>query len=292
MWLRLLVILGCVQVAASLLLSSVLAQAPAAATRDDASDSEPQGEASSESDEKLPPPLQRYKGRKIAPVMGYQGAAWLMRSERVQEENPQKLLESLSIKPGQTICDLGCGSGYYTLELARRVGSEGKVLAVDIQPEMLRLLELNAHQSGLKNIELVLNSPVDPKLPANSVDLILLVDVYHEFSYPEHMLQAMRKSLKPDGRIVLVEFRGEDPTVPIKPLHKMTKQQVHRELEPNGYKLVEEFDELPWQHVMFFGKASEAETAAAITAQEEEDAAAQQRRDELRKARDARAAEK
>lgn len=243
-------------------------------------------------EEKLPPPQQRYKGRKIAPVMGYQGAPWLMRSERVQEENPQKLLDALGIKPGQTVCDLGCGSGYYTLELARRVGPQGKVLAVDIQPEMLSLLDQGAKQSGLKNIELILNTPIDPKLPDEAVDLILLVDVYHEFSYPEQMLQAMRKSLKPDGRIVLVEFRGEDPTVPIKPLHKMTKQQIRKELEPNGYKLVEEFDELPWQHVMFFGKASDEETAAAIAAEAEAEAAAEKRREELRRARDARAAGK
>ena len=217
--------------------------------------------------------------------MTYEGADWLTRSTRIQEENPQKLMDALAIKPGQTICDLGCGNGYYTLELARLVGPTGKVFAVDIQPEMLRLLESRAGQNNLKNIQLVLNTPTDPKLPANSVDLILVVDVYHELSYPEHMLKALRKSLKPDGRIVLVEFRGEDPTVPIKPLHKMTKKQVRKELEPNGFKLVEEFDELPWQHVMFFGRASKDETAAAIKAEEDEQAEIQRKREERAKAK-------
>lgn len=254
---------------------------PAATIEPQSGDDRPTTEPA---DEKLPPPLARFKGRKIAPVMTYQGADWLTRSERVQEENPQKLLDALSLKPGQTVCDLGCGNGYYTLPLAHSVGPTGKVLAVDIQPEMLRLLEHRAAQSGLKNIQLILNTPIDPKLPDESVDLILLVDVYHEFSYPEQMLRAMRKSLKPDGRIVLVEYRGEDPTVPIKPLHKMTKKQVHKELEPNGYKLVESFDELPWQHVLFFGKASEAETAAAIRGEADEQAEIERKRAE-RKAR-------
>jgi len=257
--------------------SSVRAQDSETTTEEDSTSDH---EADAAKDEKLPPPLKRYKGRKIAPVMTYEGADWLTRSTRIQEENPQKLIDALSIKPGQTICDLGCGNGYYTLELARLVGPTGKVLAVDIQPEMLRLLENRAGLNNLKNIQLILNTPIDPKLPANSVDLILVVDVYHELSYPEHMLKALRKSLKPDGRIVLVEFRGEDPTVPIKPLHKMTKKQVRKELEPNGYKLVEEFDELPWQHVMFFGKASKEETAAAIRSEEEEQAEIQRKRDE------------
>ena len=248
-------------------------------------DSESNGGEVSADSEKLPPPLKKYKGRKIAPVMTYEGADWLTRSTRIQEENPQKLMDALGIKPGQTICDLGCGNGYYTLELARLVGPTGKVFAVDIQPEMLRLLESRAGQNNLKNIQLILNTPIDPKLPADSVDLILVVDVYHELSYPEHMLKALRKGLKPDGRIVLVEFRGEDPTVPIKPLHKMTKKQVRKELEPNGFKLVEEFDELPWQHVMFFGKASKEETAAAIKAEEDEQAEIKRKREERAKAK-------
>ena len=132
------------------------------------------------------------------------------------------------------------------------VGKTGRVLAVDIQPEMLRLLEARANEQALKNVELIQGSVIDPKLPEGELDLIMLVDVYHEFSYPEQMLRAMRQALKPDGRLVLVEFRLEDPSVPIKLEHKMSKEQVKKELLPNGYKLAEEFDKLPWQHVMFF----------------------------------------
>lgn len=206
------------------------------------------------SPQRLPKPLKRYKGRVIAPTMTFHGAPWLTRAERAQEEDTPKLLEALAVRPGQTVCDMGCGNGYYTIELARRVGPQGRVLAVDIQPEMLHLLSERAKAEGLKNIELIENTPIDPKLPANSCDLILLVDVYHEFAYPVHMLQAMRQALKPDGRIALVEFRAEDPTVPIKPLHKMSKRQILKEYPPNGFRLAGEFDELPWQHLMFFGR--------------------------------------
>jgi ubiquinone/menaquinone biosynthesis C-methylase UbiE len=208
-------------------------------------------------DDELPPALTHYKGRQIAQTMHYLGATWLTRDERRQEERPDLLLPALKVKPGQTVCDMGCGNGYYTLELARLVGEKGKVLAVDIQPEMLSLLAQRSKQAGLTNIEPVLGTLVDPKLPAGKVDLILCVDVYHEFSHPEHMLRAMRKALAPGGRLVLVEFRLEDPDVPIKLLHKMSKEQILKELPPNGYKLVEQFDELPWQHVMFFGRADE-----------------------------------
>jgi ubiquinone/menaquinone biosynthesis C-methylase UbiE len=202
--------------------------------------------------EKLPPPLTHYKGREIAQTMHYLGASWLTRDERQREERTDLLLKCLKVKPGQTVCDMGCGNGYYTLELARMVGEKGKVLAVDIQPEMLSLLNQRAKQAGLANVQPVLGTLIDPKLPEGKVDLILCVDVYHEFSHPEHMLQAMRKALAPGGRLVLVEFRLEDPDVPIKLLHKMSKEQILKELPPNGYKLVEQYDELPWQHVMFF----------------------------------------
>jgi ubiquinone/menaquinone biosynthesis C-methylase UbiE len=202
--------------------------------------------------EELPPPLTHYKGRQIAQTMHYLGASWLTREERQREEGTNLLLKSLKIKPGQTVCDMGCGNGFYTLEMARMVGGKGKVLAVDIQPEMLSLLSQRAKQVGLANVEPVLGTLVDPKLPTGKVDLILCVDVYHEFSHPEHMLQAMHKALAPGGRVVLVEFRLEDPDVPIKLLHKMSKEQILKELPPNGYKLVEQYDELPWQHAMFF----------------------------------------
>ncbi len=206
--------------------------------------------------EEIPPPLTKYKGRQIAQTMHYLGAPWLIRETRESEEHCRELLKALKVSEGQVICDMGCGNGFYSLRLARQVGPSGKILAVDIQPEMLRLLEARAEEAGIDNVETLLGTPVDPELPAGEVDLILLVDVYHEFSHPEHMLQAMHQALKPKGRIVLVEFRGEDPAVPIKPLHKMTKEQILREVPPMGFTLDEEYDKLPWQHVMFFRKSS------------------------------------
>jgi ubiquinone/menaquinone biosynthesis C-methylase UbiE len=203
-------------------------------------------------DPAIPRAKKGYKGREIAVTMHYLGAPWLMRDERQREEDCATLLKALNVKPGQVVCDMGCGNGFYTLQLARLVGEEGRVLAVDIQPEMLHMLDERAKAEMIDNIELINGTPVDPKLPAGKVDLILLVDVYHEFSHPEAMLQAMRKSLKPDGRIALVEFRLEDPNVPIKLLHKMSKKQILKEIPPNGFHLVEQFDKLPWQHLMFF----------------------------------------
>lgn len=200
----------------------------------------------------LPPPLEIFFGRRIAPTMPFTGAAWLIRDEREQEEHCQELLQNLQIKRGMTVCDMGCGNGLYTVKLAELVGPDGHVLAVDIQPEMLRMLQGHADRHLLKRTELILGEPHDPHLPENSLDLILCVDVYHEFSHPEHMLLAMRKALKPDGKLVLVEFREEDPTVPIKPLHKMSKPQVLKELQPYRLVLDHEYDQLPWQHMMFF----------------------------------------
>ena len=204
--------------------------------------------------QRIPPPLTAYKGRRIAPTMSYLGAEWLVRETREREEACTKLLKILDLEPGLTVCDMGCGNGFYSLKLAKAVGKDGKVLAVDIQPEMLSLLEKRAKAERVANIEPILGSLIDPHLPDESCDLILLVDVYHEFSHPEHMLKAMRKALKPNGQIVLVEFRLEDPRVPIKLLHKMSKKQIMKELPPNGYKLVRQYDELPWQHVMFFAR--------------------------------------
>ncbi|HET6883859.1 MAG TPA: class I SAM-dependent methyltransferase [Pirellulales bacterium] len=203
-------------------------------------------------DATVPPPLTEYKGRAIAPTMTYHGADWLTRAEREREEHCRTMIKALNLKAGDTVCDMGCGNGFYTLKLAKLVGKSGRVLAVDIQPEMLHLLELRKKNAGLTNIEPIQSSVVDPKLPAGQVDLILCVDVYHEFSHPEQMLAAMRKALKPHGRLVLTEFRLEDPSVPIKLEHKMSKEQIMKELPPNGFKLVEEFDKLPWQHLMFF----------------------------------------
>ena len=203
-------------------------------------------------EEPIPPALKGYKGREIAVTMHFLGAPWLTRDSREREEECSTLLEALHVKPGMTVCDLGCGNGFYTLELAKLVGEKGAIYAVDIQQEMLHLLDERAKEAGITHIKPVLGGVIDPRLPPASQDLIFLVDVYHEFSHPEHMLRAMRKALKPDGRLVLVEFRLEDPQVPIKLLHKMSKKQILKELPPNGFKLVEEFDKLPWQHVMFF----------------------------------------
>lgn len=204
--------------------------------------------------EKPPPGLKRYLGREIPEYMSHLGASWLTRGERQQEENAELMRKQLGLKPGMVVCDMGCGNGYHTLPMAKMVAPAGKVYAVDIQPEMLRLLQANAETAQVTNVELILGRVHDPKLPEGKLDLILLVDVYHEFSHPVQMLAAMRKSLKPDGRIALVEYRLEDPKVPIKLLHKMTKQQITKEMNANGLKLVHQFDELPWQHLMFFGR--------------------------------------
>jgi ubiquinone/menaquinone biosynthesis C-methylase UbiE len=201
-----------------------------------------------------PPPLTHYKGRQIAKTMHYLGAPWLVRESREREEDCENLLRELDVKPGQKVCDMGCGNGFYTLQLAKLVGPEGKVYAVDIQPEMLRLLRDRAEKDGLRNIVPVLGTATEPGLPVETLDLVLLVDVYHEFSHPEQMLGAIRKSLSADGLVALAEFRAEDPSVPIKPLHKMSKKQIMKEFPSNGFKLAEEYDELPWQHLMFFAK--------------------------------------
>jgi ubiquinone/menaquinone biosynthesis C-methylase UbiE len=205
-----------------------------------------------DADDTIPKAKPTYKGRQIAVTMHYLGAPWLVRESREREEDCALLLKALNVKPGQVVCDMGCGNGFYTLQLASQVGESGKVLAVDIQPEMLHMLSESARDSGIANIETIHGTQVDPRLPEGSVDLILLVDVYHEFSHPEPMLRAMRRALKPKGRIALAEFRLEDSKVPIKLLHKMSKKQIMKEFPPNGFKIVEEFDKLPWQHLMFF----------------------------------------
>ncbi|HEX3997846.1 MAG TPA: class I SAM-dependent methyltransferase [Pirellulales bacterium] len=228
--------------ATALLVAVAIGSAPGAAWAQQAA----------QADQKIPPPLKFYKGREIAQTMHYLGAPWLTRESREREEDCKTMLKALNLKPGQVVCDMGCGNGFYTLRLAKIVGPTGKVLAVDIQPEMLHLLKERAKNAKLDNIELILGSTVDPKLPPAGVDMILCVDVYHEFSNPEEMLAAMRKSLKPGGKLVLAEFRAEDRNVPIKPLHKMSKEQVLKELPSNGFKLVEDFEKLPWQHLFFF----------------------------------------
>ena len=201
-----------------------------------------------------PPALREYKGRRIAQTMHYTGAEWLTRDNREQEERCSLMLANLGMKQGMTVCDMGCGNGFYTLQLAKMTGDSGHVYGVDIQREMLKLLNQRADAQGVKNVTPVLGSFTDPRLPKGKIDLILLVDVYHEFSHPEQMLAAMREALSPEGVCVLVEFRAEDPNVPIKPEHKMTKAQIMKEWPPSGFKLVREFEGLPWQHMLFFGR--------------------------------------
>ncbi len=202
----------------------------------------------------IPPARTRYMGRQIAQTMSFHGAPWLIRSEREAEERPSEAIEQLDLKPGMVVCDLGCGNGYYSLTMAKQVAPGGKVLAVDIQPEMLHLLELRCKELGIDNVEPVLGTVADPKLPPESVDMLLLVDVYHEFSHPQQMLAGIRAGLKPKGLIALLEYREEDRTVPIKPLHKMSKKQILKEYAANGFRLAKQYDGLPWQHLMFFEK--------------------------------------
>lgn len=205
-----------------------------------------------------------YLGREVAHTMHWSGAGWLMRKTREDEENGVLLRRWLAVQPGQAVCDLGCGNGYHTLPLAESVGNDGRVLAVDLQPQMLTMLKRRAQDRGLGNLDYIEATVDDPKLAAASCDLVLMVDVYHELSHPVRVMQRVRRALKPKGRVVLVEFRAEDPEVPIKPEHMMTKAQVIREMATHGFALAEECDDLPWQHAMAFGaSASTGRTFAA-----------------------------
>ncbi len=195
-----------------------------------------------------------YMGREIALVMGHEAAGWLDRPEREEEEKPSKLLELLAIKQGQVVADVGAGSGYHALRIAKLVGDKGRVYAVDIQEEMLTIIADKAKKQKLGNVEGVLGKIDDPKLPKGKVDLVILVDVYHEFSHPYEMMQGIVKSLKPGGRVAFVEYRAEDERVPIKRVHKMSERQVIREMEPFPMKHVKTHGELPWQHLIVFEK--------------------------------------
>jgi ubiquinone/menaquinone biosynthesis C-methylase UbiE len=190
--------------------------------------------------------------RQPAPVMGMGGADWLIRPERLREEEPDRMLAALDIKKGSVVADIGAGVGYHAWRLAEIVGPTGKVIAEDIQEGMIQLLRRNVEDRKLRNVEIVLGTPTDPKLPPNSVDLVLMVDVYHEFSEPVTMMRHIRNALKPDGRLVLVEFRKEDPKVPIQPLHKMSIPEVRSEVEPMGFRFQRSLDFLPWQHILIF----------------------------------------
>jgi ubiquinone/menaquinone biosynthesis C-methylase UbiE len=203
-----------------------------------------------------------YMGRQIADVMSWEGVDWLFRETRVDEEQPEKMLEALKIARGATVADVGAGAGYHSIRLAKRVGPTGRVLASDVQPEMLRMLQSNAKTAGVSNVKLIRATQTETKLPEGEVDLILMVDVYHECTDPEATLQGLWKALKPKGRLVLVEFRGEDETVPIKPEHKMTLDQVKKEVEPQGFSFKESLEFLPWQHVIIFEKPAGPATGA------------------------------
>jgi len=195
-----------------------------------------------------------YMGREIARIMGHEAADWLERPERVAEEQPDQLVTILNLRRGEVVADIGAGTGYFTRRLAQAVGPTGRVLAEDVQPEMITLLKnLNA-RLGLTNITPVLGTVTDPRLPAASVDLALMVDVYHEFDLPYEMMQAICLALKPGGLVVLVEYRGEDPNVPIKPLHKMTEVQVKREMSVLPLDWVQTIERLPRQHIIAFRK--------------------------------------
>jgi SAM-dependent methyltransferase len=190
-----------------------------------------------------------FMGREIAHVMGHQAAAWLERPEREQEEEPTKLLQALELKSTDIVADIGCGTGFHCFRMAPSVAS---VLGVDIQQEMLDLMMGKAKELNLANVKPILGTITDPKLPVGGVDLILMVDVYHEFDHPVEMLTAIRTSLSPTGRVALVEFRGEDPKVPIKDLHKMSEFQARREFESLGFTWDRTVSTLPWQHLIFF----------------------------------------
>ncbi len=194
-----------------------------------------------------------YMGREIAFVMGHQAINWLERSNRESEEAPSKAVAALALKPTDVIADIGAGSGYYTFRMAPLV-PKGKVVAVDIQPEMIDFLEKKEKKLGFTNVEAHLGEVDDTKLPPESIDAALMVDAYHEFSHPREMMQSLFKALKPGGRIILLEYRAEDPTVPIKPLHKMTEAQSRKEMEVVGLKWQATHDFLPWQHFMVYVK--------------------------------------
>jgi precorrin-6B methylase 2 len=197
-----------------------------------------------------------YMGREIAEVMGHQGAGWLERGGRAIEEDPQTAIEALDLKPTDVVADIGAGTGYFSFRMAAKV-PQGKVLAVDIQPEMIEILSEWKSEKNSPNVDPVLGSSTNPNLPKHSVDLALMVDAYHEFEYPREMMDAIVASLKPGGRVALVEYRSENPFVMIKALHKMTQKQVRQEMAAVGLTYLETINKLPQQHLMLFVKRPE-----------------------------------
>jgi precorrin-6B methylase 2 len=193
-----------------------------------------------------------YLGREIAQVMGPGGIPWLERSERETEEQPQLVIDALEIEPGQTIADLGAGSGYYSFRVAALVGPSGRVLAIDIEPLMLEAIARRARREQIGNVATIRSSAQDPNLAPRSVDLLFMVDVYHELEYPYEMMTKVRAALKPGGRVALIEYRAEDPAVPIKPLHKMSERQMRREMQAAGFRHLKTVRTLPLQHLIVF----------------------------------------
>ena len=189
-------------------------------------------------------------GRVLAPTMGVEGAAWLERPEREAEEAPTKAVAALGVKPGDVVADIGAGSGYYTAKLAAAVGPTGRVVATDLQAGMLDLLRARVARERLTNVEVVQGRADDPVLPEKTFDLLLMVDVYHELASPQLFVRKLKATLKPGGRLVLIEFRREDPRVPIREEHKMSVSQVREELAADGFRIDRVIDVLPWQHVI------------------------------------------
>ncbi|WP_218081909.1 class I SAM-dependent methyltransferase [Anthocerotibacter panamensis] len=194
-----------------------------------------------------------YMGREIANVMGFSGAAWLERASREQTEQPERVLQSLDLRPTDVVADIGAGTGYFTFRISPLV-PQGKVLAVDVQPEMITVLTGLTKDRHIPNVTPILGTITDPKLPAQSVDLALMVDTYHELSHPREMMAGIVQALKPGGRVVLIEYRGEDGNIPIKALHKMTQEQARREMAGAGLVWQETKNFLPYQHLMVFSK--------------------------------------
>ena len=195
-----------------------------------------------------------YMGREISRVMGHQGAEWLERPEREHQEMPILLVELLKLKEGDVVADIGVGTGYIARRISPKIGETGTIYGVEIQQEMLDILAEKMAEEGITNIKGVLGTITDPKLPLESVDLAIMVDVYHEFSHPYEMMQNICRGLKTGGRVVFVEYRAEDRSVPIKRLHKMSELQVIKEATPHPLVWVESLDDLPWQHVIIFEK--------------------------------------